>query len=166
MSSASESSWLLRDHRAPPTSYVEKVPAALQRQPSSAQVKQIRNQVKLTKQPSTACSSVVAICVSAITGASKEYMSISVGVRTRPLAIKTSRSWSGFSDRSQSNGIAAINSTKTSFELTKFSFPPDLQDPLLSARRYRIVKKLGKGSYGKVFLAWDERRQYVKLLVK
>jgi hypothetical protein len=45
-------------------------------------------------------------------------------------------------------------------EPSKFSFPPDLQDPILSARCYRLVKKLGKCTFRRVFLAWDERRQY------
>lgn len=44
-----------------------------------------------------------------------------------------------------------------------YEFPAKLQDPVLAARRYRVVKKLGKGSYGKVFLVWDERRQYVPI---
>ena len=63
------------------------------------------------------------------------------------------------SDRRRSDEIGTTSSAEKS-RCTKFLFPPDLQDPLLSARRYRIVKELGKGSYGKVFLAWDERRQY------
>lgn len=63
-------------------------------------------------------------------------------------------------DRRGSEEIAAPSSSEASISIAEFSFPPDLQDPILSARRYRIVKELGTGSYGIVFLAWDERRQY------
>ena len=62
-------------------------------------------------------------------------------------------------DRHRSKVIGATISAEE-WRRTEFSFAPELQDPILSARRYRIVKELGKGSYGKVFLAWDERRQY------
>ena len=60
-------------------------------------------------------------------------------------------------DRCRNDVIAATIDVKSSL-LTKYSFPLELQDPILSARRYRIVEELGKGCYGKVFLAWDERR--------
>ena len=58
------------------------------------------------------------------------------------------------------------NSPDASQSIAEFSFPPDLQDPILSARRYRIAKELGEGTFGKVLLVWDERRQYTQLLIK
>ena len=49
-------------------------------------------------------------------------------------------------------------------ENTKFSFPADLHDRVLSSRHFRIVKQLCEGGYGKVLLAWDERVQYAEFL--
>jgi len=46
----------------------------------------------------------------------------------------------------------------------RLRFGAALQDPILSARRYRVLKKLGAGSFGTVLLAWCERRKYITLL--
>ena len=54
--------------------------------------------------------------------------------------------------------VGALGSAVAS-RRTKYSFPPELQDTILNVRRYRIVKELGKGSFGKMFLAWDEHRE-------
>ena len=72
-----------------------------------------------------------------------------------------------FSDagRRVSEVIVANSSAEESGQLTEYSFPPDLQDPILSTRRYRIVNQLGEGSHGKVFLSWDERRQYARFCI-
>ena len=40
-----------------------------------------------------------------------------------------------------------------------------MQNTILSARRYRIMKKLGNCGYGNMFLACEKRRQNVQLLL-
>ena len=59
---------------------------------------------------------------------------------------------------------SATTSAEPAVPLERFALKSELQDPVLSARRYFIVEELGEGSYGKVMLAWDERRQYAKFL--
>ena len=121
------------------TPNADKVPA-LPRQPSSAQ------NDNLTTQPSGTSSIDSAAGVSPSANAAH--------ATADPTSFRAQLQLLQHSDEIGSTNIAEKS------RLTTFLFTPKLQNPLLSARRYRIVKELGKGSYGKVFLAWDERRQY------
>ena len=112
----------------------------------------------LTTQPSRGSS--IGEATDALPPASESNSPKVLPTSTRPqLQLLEHRFATGASGRRSNDVIAAKTSYEASHPLAEFLLPPDLQDPILSARRYRVVKELGEGSYGKVSLAWDERRQ-------